>query len=828
MRCIIRLFILFVSFPLTLPFGAFGQEMVKSRFISAKNEYYRGYFKESAGIYASFLTVPDSILIRQLSRNELITCFSQIGEINWSERKFTESVFFYSRALSLCSEKDPLQEIPFFLFKIGRSLYSLSDFTGASLAYAAALDYYSRKNPPANSVEIATVLNNLGLCKMNLGNLPDAEKLFRESESLAQNKGLIREQIKALNNLAILRQKQNKTEESIGILNKSIVSANLLNDSVMVAAQKGNLANALLSKGEYREAIDLFRQSIALQNHPVPSYNNLAIAFLNSGNIDSAGICNRIVLNMIRDPAKPGSETSLSDCLDALSISEAIHLARYKLTGNQEEVSSGFDLFNQGMYRLLNGINEEFTVDYLKSFLDKHRSFFTVSMKSALLLDSLSPGKIPRSAIVSEAMKAVSTLDVSNIRHRSKNGSGWESECIALNESWHYIDDFIRGRHRTIPLKNLFNTLSINPFEDSPEIADYKNHLIRVFDTIESGLIKKNAQSGERNILDYFLMDDELIIHIYSAKGICVKRIFTDRITPRNLEELTAAILQLRSDAVRDISARLSRLFIEPVIPYLETGEILIIPDDNTIRVPMEMLRTVINGNQVYLIDQWAVSYSFTLLDWWPTVTSSPKHSYNFFGFAPDYFQSGEFNNLIYNIKEIESIDSLYRNSGYRSLKITGPSARLDTLLRYAPLSAILSVSTHVTRNDSVVQLSHLRIGEGQPLYLPAFRRIRFNSDLLILGGCSTLEGFSDYRTTYNSLLKSLCGTEVSWCLGSMWKLYDSPFMKFNIEFNRRVIAGESYVSALQKTKKLFIASEEYNQPVFWAGIQLFEISHRE
>jgi tetratricopeptide (TPR) repeat protein len=778
------------------------------------------------------LEQPDSIITRHLSRNEQLTCFSQIGEITWSERKFSESVYFFARALALCPDKDPAEEVPFYLFKIGRSLYSLSDLPGAKIAYTAALDHYRQGYPPGFEKEIISLRNNLGLCQMNLGKYIEAEKQFIECASTAKKEGFVTENIQALNNLAILYQKQGKLEESLQLLERGLELAIQINEPVAICAQKGNIANARFLKGDYPGAIALYRECISTPDpHPsrfLPYFNNLALAYFNSGNIDSAAFCNDQELGMIGDPEDPEPGTSVSDCLDALGVYEEIQLARFQATGNFEYIYSCFESFKKGMRCIFLRLDDEFTIDYMKSFLAQHRAFFTVSMKSALHLDSLAPRRIPRSAVVSEAMKAVSVLDGSVSRNQKKSDSEVASENISLNNSWKYIDDFTHGRISETSRQDLCRTLIINPFDEAVGSLKINQELIARFDTIEQSIEQVIKNRGNRNILDYFLMEDQLIIHQYSPEGIRVHKIQTGKSILYDIDQLSAAIQQLRNKEVSKISSALSEYMIDPVVDALVPGEITFIPDDKTIRIPMEILFTGENEKKDYLINTRPLTYSFTLLNWSNLPDSEEDYPLTFCGIAPDLKSETPQASVTRNIGEIFSIDSLYRATGHSSLVLTGGSAVIDSLLKYANKSKILCISTHLSQDESSAQMNRLILDGHSALYLPVMKNLRLGNDLLILGICSALENFIENQETYNSFLKSVNNTDVSYCLGCLWRLYDLPFMKFNIEFNRLIAEGDSYSVALQKTKKMFIGSIEFNQPIFWAGIQLFEIRHNK
>jgi tetratricopeptide (TPR) repeat protein/CHAT domain-containing protein len=813
---------LLVVFQLTFLNQANGQESVKETFNKAKSAYYKGDYEASAEFYSNILSKDQSTVNSQLTRQNILTCYSQIGEMAWARRSYQESVFYFARALAQCSGKDALNEIPYYLFKIGRSLYALSDFTGAALVYSSALNHYSRGNTTANSRDIISLKNNLGLCQMNMGNLARANDLFRESAILAEKEGFIPEQINALNNCAILLQKDNQAVSSIEILEKCLELSGKLNDQTLLSVQKGNNGNAYMILGNYNEALDCYHESLAGMPS-LPTLNNMAIAFLQIGNTDSAAAYSKFAMEMIGKSRTKGSPVPVSDFIDALGIYEEIQMERFKKEANLDELIHSFDAFREGIRYLILRMDEGYTLDYLKSFLEKHRPFFDISMQNALLIDSLSPGQIPRSALVSEAMKAVSILNPSILRSPRSGHRDQAVECLSLNSSWQLIDDFLQGKPSQQFQWNLSNAMLLDYEKDSAETFRYKTALINQVDSLEIKISEVISRLDGTTFLDYFLTSGELIIHVYSHSGIRIKRIKIPEIVISKFDELPTAVRQLDAKMIEEECSFLAGFLIQPVTSCLGSGDLVFIPDDHTIKVPFDLLPITSGSKTDYLISSRPVTYSYTLLNWQLSPGIRNRFNYAFCGLAPFIKTDSDLARPRYNLLEVTSIDSIYKSKGFPSVLLTGTSAKPDSLLDYISEARILCIATHLYQNDTLVQLNRLMMDDGSALYLPALGKINFGNELIILGVCQTLEGFSEKQVTYNSILKSFYLTGPAYCLGSLWRLYDYPFMKFNVEFNSHLISGDSYATALQKTKLSFIGSQEFSQPLFWAGIQLFE-----
>lgn len=136
--------------------------------------------------------------------------------------------------------------------------------------------------PEGESVLLAEIFITLGGILLNMGELKEAEKAFRDAESIFRRKDCLEGQSQALNLLASLFYKQADYKNSLSILLDAIEIACRLNDQKKLAYMMGNIGRIYTFTGDFAKAEEHLQINIKLSTE-LADQREVARAYLALG-----------------------------------------------------------------------------------------------------------------------------------------------------------------------------------------------------------------------------------------------------------------------------------------------------------------------------------------------------------------------------------------------------------------------------------------------------------------------------------------------------------------------------------------------------------------
>lgn len=148
--------------------------------------------------------------------------------------------------------------------------------------------------PEGESVLLAETFVTLGGILLNMGELKESEKAFRDAESIFRRKDCLEGQSQALNLLAGLFYKQADYKNSLSVLIDAIEIARRLNDQKKLAYMMGNIGRIYAFTGDFTKAEEHLQINIELstqaadQRETARAYLALGYVFIQQGQFRKA------------------------------------------------------------------------------------------------------------------------------------------------------------------------------------------------------------------------------------------------------------------------------------------------------------------------------------------------------------------------------------------------------------------------------------------------------------------------------------------------------------------------------------------------------------
>ena len=177
-----------------------------------------------------------------------------------AKRDFAGAVRYYESNRSIIESADDLSA--------GSILRSAAEAYASSSDHKTALRLVrlaqSRLAEAGDTTILADTFITLGNILRNMGELKEAEKAFRDAESIYRRNDSIEGQSRALNLLAGLFFRQNDFKNALSVLVDAIEIARRLNDNKKVAFMLGNIGRIYTFTGNFAEAKKRLRLNIDL------------------------------------------------------------------------------------------------------------------------------------------------------------------------------------------------------------------------------------------------------------------------------------------------------------------------------------------------------------------------------------------------------------------------------------------------------------------------------------------------------------------------------------------------------------------------------------
>lgn len=504
------------------------------------------------------------------------------------------------------------------------------------------------------------------------------------------------------------------------------------------------------------------------------------------------------------------------------------------------------------IYLINSGINSEAMYEY------------TERIKSAVLYQYIHRSKYPDQLNVNDSIlqkKKDLNIELDNLYSRQlmllkRSNEETKSEISVINEAI------------------LDKREEIQQFETRINFLYNKNEIIvNTRDHINSEMIRESLELNEC-ILNYIIVESSLIIQTVKKDTI----LYTRNNLPGDFERMTKTyfknIKKLNFENSKEQNRQIFETLISPVYDQLSgIKKLIIIPDEYLYYLPFETLLISVAGERLkFLIEDFSVSYHYSVSTWYNThITSGNKYPATFYAFAP-VFTTNEVNDLLVQPKHVLSFSDSTLQSSFSSDRSIKPLPNSETEIReiskilsrhninstlfikdsatesnfksVVPGADIIHVATHGFSDDRVTFLSGLlfystvsdnnNISETDYLYQNTYNddgilfvreinNLDINANLVVLSSCESGIGQNIHGEGLISLNRAFYAAGASNVVFSMWKMLDEQTKYFMTEFYKNFGTNNfNYEDALQKTKLSFIENKSLQDPYFWAGFLLF------
>jgi CHAT domain-containing protein/tetratricopeptide (TPR) repeat protein len=419
-----------------------------------------------------------------------------------------------------------------------------------------------------------------------------------------------------------------------------------------------------------------------------------------------------------------------------------------------------------------------------------------------------------------------------------------ENKLLAMDSD---SDDEKRSRLE----QKLFET-RIEAFELSYKISNNDtNNKPELFNKISYTEIQKNLPDNEA-LLVYHLGKKHLYLLVIKKNTVDFNR----TITGEDFSGLLNLFYRKIKTAASDFNATSGELYTKLIAPaekQLENiNKITVIPDGMLNRIPFEALVLKDSNSGKFLIENYTVSYHYSVPLWMKSKESSRKTE-SFTGFAPvftntkntandnllsysenmrtAYAEIQSDNNLVplpYSETEVKEISRLFTKFGKKSTVFLNEEATEANFKNNVVQSDIVHIATHGLSSYESPDLSGLffqeepqteKITNDGFVYAGEIYMLNIKADLVVLSACKSAAGQIMPGEGVMALPRPFIFVNVPNLVASLWKIHDEKTKTMMIDFYTEILNGQDYAQALRAAKIKSMARGDL--PNDWAALIL-------
>ncbi|MEA3495357.1 MAG: CHAT domain-containing protein [Bacteroidota bacterium] len=404
--------------------------------------------------------------------------------------------------------------------------------------------------------------------------------------------------------------------------------------------------------------------------------------------------------------------------------------------------------------------------------------------------------------------------------------------------------------------EKLFN-YRIEAYELSYELqSNTKNDEEKnVFSEINYHEIQKQLKKNEALIV-YFVDDEQIYSVFLGREKIKINSIKSGRKFDLTLENYYKGLKTASNNFNKYASEMYSYLILPFENEIKNIDKITFIPDGKLNQIPFEAI--VCSDNENFLIEEFAVSYNYSLFLWLKNRKihkSTENHS--FIGFAPvftnfnkkikqtnslsynsalrsSYTEIIDGNNLKplqYSETEVLGIQKLFAKNKMKATVYINENANELNFKQQIKDYSILHIATHGFSSRKNPELSGLFFNKFELnnkiqditndgfVYFNEIFTLETNAELVVLSACKTGTGKLTKGEGIMALPRAFIFAGVPNLVVSLWKIHDEKTKDLMLDFYTFILEGSSYSEALRKAKLKGIKNGEL--PIDWSGIIL-------
>jgi CHAT domain-containing protein len=349
--------------------------------------------------------------------------------------------------------------------------------------------------------------------------------------------------------------------------------------------------------------------------------------------------------------------------------------------------------------------------------------------------------------------------------------------------------------------------------------------------------------------IEYYITNEKLIILCISKSEIHLDSIkINNAVLSKKIQDFLRSINKFEKTKYTDTASDLFQILLAKVQKLItHKKKLIIIPHGVLNKLPFEAL---LDKNNNFLINSFEITYHYSSAFIKKNKPSEAKEK-SFLGFAPVLFNSPEsfkdtlkdqieLNDRLYeqhlylpdlreSEKELDAIESLFREKSIKTDIYTYQEATKSNFYNYSAHASIIHLATHSFVNlnnenySSIIfsKSANMKENNDNILYSGEIYNLQVMADLIVLSSCETGIGKLLSNEGFLSLSRAFYYVGVQSILFSLWKVQDKSSKDLMILFYRFYLNGQNKSEALRSAKLEMIKNQPSSFPKNWAGFIL-------
>ena len=821
-------------------------------------------------------------------RKQLAKLYNYSGVTHVKKGHFDEALQFYKKELEinldLYGTSHPTVAGGY--NNIGGIYYRTGDI-GEAIVYfkraASSTELTFGKNHP----RVGLIYNNIGACYYEAGDYSQSvEYLKKSAEIKKETQGADHPDLAlTFNNIGSIYTEMGRHKEAIDYLNRSLdIRIKTLGDNHPVLSNNYNSLGLLyLKSDEPVKAIENFSKALSISektrgsSHPyaAEARTNLAKAYREKGNFSSALVHLKQAENNLSlggrpktNSSKPELHTEFRHPTYAVDVLEEKGKTLYQQYNETRGGSAGLLKSALANYTRLSNLLDVMQIGFQNEeskLLMRSRSheIYESAIKVSYELYKATGEKTYLNEIFffSEKSKSRVILELLNNK-RAKTYAGIPDSLIAYEQS---LKEKISEKQQALisesgPDNDLLETSLFNLHQKLNQHLEKlkeeypKYHAFK----FQSGVpdiseLRENLSSKNLTLLEYFHGNESTWAIVINAHDINVVPLpYTEELT-KKIGRFNRAISQKENPLYVNLAKELYKDLFQPVRKYIETENLLIVPDGALNLLPFEALLSGSADNEnfmnlPYLLNDFAISYMPSIsMSRFFDERKSKSYAGKFAAFAPVFSGSDitdlpavasrsdwdalpstryEVQQIASSIEEERSLWARLMGEGanriYTGIEATESRFKNSSLQNYR----YLHLATHAFASDTTEGRAGIAFhpeadagsNEDGILYSEEIYGLNLGNELVVLSACET--GTGEVRTGEGiiGLSRAFQYAGAENLLVSLWSVEDRSTAQLMISFYERLQNGNSAAGALQSAKQTLINTPSYAHPRYWSS----------
>lgn len=396
--------------------------------------------------------------------------------------------------------------------------------------------------------------------------------------------------------------------------------------------------------------------------------------------------------------------------------------------------------------------------------------------------------------------------------------------------------------HELIDDENQYDKLVEKIKQDYPNYYALKyNSSVASVDRIQRDLLKNGS-----SLIEYVITENALFVVVVNTDSFYALKLNNDELS-QTIGKYNEAILAGRISDLNRLSYQLYRQLFEPVIPYLKSSVLYIIPDKALFNLNFETLRSSEGaGEDNFLIQKFTISYllsATTALQFDQLKRSNAKGLIAMApGFSDDLKQDYTNHKASFTLFDADFLQRIQQPFAVSTAKhiadmfngkaFVGSSATEANFRSQASNYGIVHFGTHTEINNLSPMMSRLILNpayndstDENDGYLHAYEiyNLQLGAELAVLTACETGIGKQENGEGVMSLAHSFAYAGCPSVVMSVWQIDEKTSAEIIEHFYDNLSSGMPKNEALREAKLLYMKEHpgELSAPYYWAGMVL-------